>query len=69
MTLGVTVLVTIMTASGFLAVLLAFGPGGQAEMSLIALTAGEDGAYVALHHLVRLVIVMVLTPILFRVLR
>jgi membrane AbrB-like protein len=40
------------------AVLLAFAPGGQTELNLIAFVLGLDVAYVALHHLVRLAIVI-----------
>lgn len=49
-------------------VLLAFSPGGLAEMSLIALALGIDVAYVSTHHVVRIFIVVTLAPLLFRVL-
>ncbi|RDW13118.1 AbrB family transcriptional regulator [Paracoccus thiocyanatus] len=42
---------------------LAFLPGGQAEMVVIALIAGADLAYVVSHHLLRMVIVIVLAPV------
>lgn len=36
-------------------ILLAFAPGGLTEMSLISLSMGADVAYIATHHLVRVV--------------
>ena len=45
---------------------LAYSPGGLAEMSLVALAMNTDVAYVASHHLVRISFVMLLAPILFR---
>lgn len=45
---------------------LAFAPGGQAEMSLIAVILDENPAYVALHHLARLMLIVSLLPSLAR---
>ncbi len=45
---------------------LAYAPGGLAEMSLIALALSLDAAFVATHHLVRLFLIVVLAPIMFR---
>lgn len=42
----------------YIDVLLAFLPGGQAEMAMIALIAGTDVAYVVSHHLLRVFIVI-----------
>ena len=42
---------------------LAFAPGGQAEMTVLALVAGADLGFVILHHLVRIVIVILGAPI------
>lgn len=47
---------------------LAFLPGGQAEMVVIALIAGADMAYVVSHHLLRMVIVIVLGPVVGKML-
>lgn len=44
--------------------LLALVPGGLPEMSLIAVSLGLDAAFVSLHHLFRVVLVLVLIPIL-----
>ncbi|MEM8785788.1 MAG: AbrB family transcriptional regulator [Pseudomonadota bacterium] len=48
----------------FLAVLLAFAPGGVFEMCLIAIAFNIDPAFVAFHHLLRLGLVMVVVPLL-----
>lgn len=48
------------------ALILAFAPGGLAEMSLIALALGADPAFVAMHHIVRIFLVVVLAPLAFR---
>jgi len=49
--------------------LLAYAPGGLAEMSLIAISLGMDTAFVSTHQLVRIIMVIVLAPIFFRVLQ
>ncbi|MDT1064352.1 AbrB family transcriptional regulator [Paracoccus sp. CPCC 101403] len=48
---------------------LAFLPGGQAEMIVIAIIAGADLAYVVSHHLLRIVLVILLAPVVARVFR
>jgi uncharacterized protein len=47
-------------------VLLAFAPGGQTELNLLAYILGLDVAYVALHHLTRLAIVILGAQMVFR---
>jgi uncharacterized membrane protein AbrB (regulator of aidB expression) len=49
-------------------IFLAFAPGGVAEMSLIALALSIDAALVATHHLVRIFLIVVCTPLIFRLL-
>jgi uncharacterized protein len=49
-----------------LSVLLAYAPGGQTELLLIALVLGLDAPYVALHHLMRLFTVIIGAQIVFR---
>jgi hypothetical protein len=46
--------------------LLALAPGGLTEMGLIALAIHADVAFVALHHVVRILFVIVLAPVAFR---
>ena len=49
--------------------LLAFAPGGQAEMAVLAIVAGADVAFVVAHHVVRIVIVIVGAPVAARWMR
>lgn len=42
--------------------LLAFAPGGQAEMTVLALIVGADAAFVVAHHLVRIFLVILGAP-------
>ena len=48
---------------------LAFAPGGQSEMAILAIVAGADLAYVVTHHLVRLVVVILGAPVVARLVR
>lgn len=45
---------------------LAYSPGGLAEMSLVALALSFDAAFVATHHIVRIILVVVLAPQIYR---
>lgn len=47
-------------------VLLAFAPGGQTELNLLTYVLGLDVAYVALHHLMRLGIVILGAQLVFK---
>ncbi len=46
--------------------MLAFSPGGLAEMSLIAIAIGADAAFVATHHVVRIFLIVVIAPLAFK---
>lgn len=46
--------------------LLAFAPGGQAEMTILALIAGADMAFVIAHHVLRIIVVILGAPIAAR---
>lgn len=46
--------------------LLAFAPGGQAEMAVLALIAGADMAFVIAHHVLRIVVVILGAPLAAR---
>lgn len=46
---------------------LAFLPGGQAEMVVIAIIAGGDLTYVVSHHILRIVLVILLAPVAARI--
>ncbi len=43
--------------------LLAYSPGGQAELTVLALVVGADIAFVVAHHILRLVIVIMGAPL------
>lgn len=47
-------------------ILLAFAPGGLAEMTLVALSLNVDVSFVALHHLARVIMVFTVAPLVFR---
>lgn len=48
---------------------LAFSPGGLTEMSLLTLAMEQDVAYVSIMHIIRITIVIVLAPFVFRLVR
>lgn len=51
---------------GFPVLLLAFAPGGVAEMSLIALSLGLSVPFVTVHHLLRILLAITFVPLQFR---
>ncbi len=55
-------LLSVVTGIPFIAGMLAFSPGGLAEMSIIALAMDVDPAYVAVHHLLRIGICIMAAP-------
>lgn len=48
---------------------LAFAPGGLAEMTLISLSLGIDVAFVSVHHMVRVIFLVSMAPIAFKLLK
>lgn len=48
------------------ALLLAFVPGGLAEMCLVSMALGIDTAFVSTHHFARIVVVVMLAPLAFK---
>lgn len=46
--------------------LLAYSPGGITEMTLLALALGQDAAFVATHHALRVILLCTMTPLLFK---
>ena len=50
-------------------IVLAFAPGGLAEMSVIALSLGIETAFVATHHVARIAMIVIGAPIVFRTAR
>lgn len=47
-------------------VMLAFLPGGQAELTVLAIVSGVDVAYVVVHHIFRMIIVIIGAPLAMR---
>lgn len=45
-----------------LSVILAFSPGGQSEINLIAITINADVPYIAMHHLFRVFFIIAIMP-------
>lgn len=77
LSLGATVLTLVLAAGAGLAMqatvgvgldqaLLALAPGGLTEMGLMALAIHADVAFVALHHIARILIVIVGAPLVLR---
>lgn len=50
----------------FASILLAYAPGGVTEMSLVALALGLDVAFVATHHVIRILLIVMIGPLVFR---
>ncbi|MBY6160130.1 AbrB family transcriptional regulator [Mameliella alba] len=48
---------------------LAFAPGGQAEMTVLAIVTGADLGFVITHHLTRIVLVIVGAPLIAGIIR
>jgi membrane AbrB-like protein len=67
--LTVITMFAVSALTGFerLPVLLAFAPGGQTELNLLALILNVDVAFVALHHLIRLAVVILGAQLVFAV--
>nr|WP_301538902.1 AbrB family transcriptional regulator [Pseudogemmobacter hezensis] len=63
--LGFSLLMEALTGTSPAQAMLALAPGGLTEMGLIALAIHADVAFVALHHVVRIIIVIVAAPLLF----
>lgn len=59
MTLGFALLVARFSDYGVLELMLAYSPGGLAEMSLVAIAVHTEVAFVAAHHIIRIFFVMV----------
>lgn len=51
------------------ALILAYSPGGVAEMSIIALAMGIDVAFVTTHHVIRIAMIAAGAPIVFKLLK
>jgi membrane AbrB-like protein len=65
-TAGFVLVTHLATGQGTSDILLAFSPGGLTEMSLIALALHTNTADVATHHIVRITLVILFAPLVFR---
>ena len=65
---GAALVMTAVAGSSTDQAMLALAPGGLTEMGLIALAIQADVAFVALHHVVRILFVIVLAPLAFHIL-
>jgi membrane AbrB-like protein len=65
-TFGFALALYSLVGQSFEQVILAYSPGGLAEMSLVALAMDADIAYVAIHHLVRISLIVAFAPLVFR---
>lgn len=68
-TVGFAAALAPLAGLSFAALVLAFAPGGLAEMAVIALALGIDTALVSTHNVFRLLVIVVLAPIVFRLVR
>ena len=68
-TVGFAVVINQITGVGVRDLILAYSPGGLAEMSLVALALGGDAAFVSTHHIVRIVLIVVFAPFLYGMFR
>lgn len=60
---GFTAVVTMLGLGHPIEAFLAFAPGGQAEMTVLAIVSGADLGFVITHHLTRIVLVIIGAPI------
>lgn len=64
--IGASLLLAAVTGIPGHIIMLAFAPGGLAEMTLVGLSLGVDVSFIAFHHLARVVMVFSLAPLFFR---
>ena len=61
--LGVAGVVSTLTGQPILKIFLAISPGGVSELSLIAVALGYEVAFITLHHLFRMAVVLFAMPV------
>ncbi|WP_299555056.1 AbrB family transcriptional regulator [uncultured Tateyamaria sp.] len=74
---GILIVLTVIFVEGVYAAglapgmeaLLAFAPGGQAELTVLALIVGADVAFVIAHHVLRIFVVILGAPLFARIFR
>ena len=65
-TVGFAWVLAPLSGISFAPIVLAFAPGGLAEMSLIALALGIETAFVATHHVARIAMIVIVAPLILR---
>lgn len=66
LSLGFALVLERLTGQSAEQIILAYAPGGITEMSLVALALHAEVAFVALHHVVRILMVLGAAPLIFR---
>ena len=61
--------VVLLGLAGPIEAFLAFAPGGQAEMTVLAIVAGAELGFVVVHHLARIILVILGAPLVLGWLR
>ena len=69
LTVGFALVLNGITGIDIRDLILAYSPGGLAEMSLVSLALGGDAAFVSTHHIVRIILIVVFAPVLFGLVR
>lgn len=65
-TIGFALVLAPVSGIPFAPIVLAFSPGGLAEMSLIALALGIETAFIATHHVARITMIVFAAPLIFK---
>lgn len=60
---GFSEAVVLLGLAGHLDAFLAFAPGGQSEMTVLAIVTGADLGFIVVHHLARMILVILGAPI------
>ncbi|MGY6549964.1 MAG: AbrB family transcriptional regulator [Roseinatronobacter sp.] len=63
---GFTWLAFYLGGTPFLEAFLSFSPGGQAEMTVLAIVTGADLGFIVVHHLTRMILVITGAPVVAR---
>ena len=66
LTLTAAFTLSLISGLNIIALMLAYSPGGLTEMSLVALSLQIEVAFVAFHHIARVLIVVTIASGLFR---
>ena len=63
---GFTWMASLLQVASPVALFLAYAPGGQSEMLLLAFAVGADLGFVVIHHLTRIMLIILLAPFIAR---